>query len=188
MSDIIYLIGYRGTGKTSVSEMLGKKTDRKVIHLDDEIEKKTGNIERFVKTFGWSHFRDIETELLMQFSKDKNIILDCGGGIITSEENIREMRKKGLCIWLKADAGVISERLKSDKKTRPSITGKKPAAEEVAEVLDERIPLYRKAAAFEIETDNKTIVQVTDEIMKKLKSKKIESKKIVLKKIKQEKL
>jgi 3-dehydroquinate dehydratase/shikimate dehydrogenase len=180
MSDMIYLIGYRGTGKTSVSEMLGKKMKKEVIHLDDEIEKKIGNIDRFVKTFGWSHFRDIETELLMQFSKEKNMILDCGGGIITREKNIKEMKKNGLSVWLKADARVISKRLRNDTKTRPSISGKKSAADEVAEVLDERIPSYRKAAAFEIETDNKTTVQVTDEIIKKLKdgsiSKKTESK------------
>ncbi|MBD3203653.1 hypothetical protein GF327_05120 [Candidatus Woesearchaeota archaeon] len=167
----IYLIGYRATGKTSVSDKLAKSLDRKVVHLDKELIKRTGRIDEFIKAHGWDAFRKIESELLIKFSKKNDLIVDCGGGIIEKKANIRVLKSTGKVFWLKASAGTIKKRLKidkSNKKQRPALT-EKSFTKEVDEVLKRRIPLYKKAGDYEIGTENKTIKQITDEIIEKIR-------------------
>ncbi|MBU0757837.1 MAG: shikimate kinase [Nanoarchaeota archaeon] len=167
MTDIIYIIGYRAAGKTAVSELLGKKLKKKVIYMDDEITKDIGRIDLFVKNNSWEAFRYEETNLLEKLSKEKGIIIDCGGGVIVKDFNISVMKDTGKIVWLKADINTIIERLKKNNEKgnqRPSLTGKS-ITEEVKEVIPQRLPLYRKAADFEIVTDGKTPEQIVEMII-----------------------
>jgi len=163
----IILIGYRGTGKTTIAKNLGEKLGLLIINIDEEIKKQIGSINESVKKHGWKEFRETESRIIQNLDI-KDAIIDCGGGVVESEKNIENLRKIGKIVLLKADSNTIIKRLEGSHE-RPSISGNKPFTEEVEEVLERRIPLYKKAADFEIDTDNKTIEEVSGEILKLIK-------------------
>lgn len=165
MSENIVLMGYRGVGKTSVAEYLAKKLGRKVISTDKEIEKKVGKINGFVRNNGWEKFRDIESQVIKHINGD-NLIIDCGGGFIERGTNIENLKKNGIIIWLKAPVKTIQNRIKNEE--RPSLTGAS-FLDEIEDVSKKRLPLYKKAADYEIDTDNKKIEEIVNEILSKLK-------------------
>jgi len=164
MNKNIVLMGYRGTGKTVVAEELGKKLNREIINTDKEIEKKVGPIRDYVKNNSWEKFRNIESEVIENINAE-NSIIDCGGGFIERKENIESLKKNGIIIWLKAPSDIIKERIKDDK-DRPSLTEEKSFVDEIEEVLEKRNPVYKKAADYEIDTDNKSVEEITNEIIK----------------------
>jgi shikimate kinase len=161
----IVLIGYRGTGKSVVGELLTHKLNRETISMDAEIVKKAGmTIPEFVEQNGWPKFRDLETEVARELAERDNIIVDCGGGIIERPENIPALRTNGIIFWLQASADVIVSRIAAGTE-RPALTEGKTFTEEVAEVLDRRTPLYSEAAQHTVNTDDMTPEQVADSIM-----------------------
>ena len=161
----IVLIGYRGTGKSVVGELLAQKLNRETISMDAEIVKKAGmSIPEFVEQNGWPKFRDLETEVARELAERDNIIVDCGGGIIERPENIPALRTNGIIFWLQASADVIVSRIAAGTE-RPALTKSKTFTEEVAEVLDRRTPLYSEAAQHTVNTDDMTPEQVADSIM-----------------------
>lgn len=164
----IYLIGYRCTGKSTVSENLSSRIDKEVVHMDDILIKRIGRIDKFVKKNSWKDFRKEEKKLLEELSLQNNLIIDCGGGIIEKEDNISLIKKTGICFWLKAPVSTISQRLSMDKDKedqRPSLTQTKSRVDEIKEVLDKRIPLYEKASDYQIDTENKSEEDVANEIV-----------------------
>jgi shikimate kinase len=161
----IVLIGYRGTGKSVVGELLAAKLNRQVISMDAEIVKKAGmSIPDFVEQKGWAGFRDLETEVARELAERDNIIVDCGGGVIERPENIPALSKSGKIFWLQASVEVIIDRI-ADGTERPALVEGKTFTEEVAEVLDRRTPMYSDAAQHTIDTDAMTPEQVADSIM-----------------------
>jgi shikimate kinase len=161
----IVLIGYRGTGKSVVGELLALKLNRETISMDAEIVRKAGmSIPDFVEQNGWPKFRDLETEVARELAERDNIIVDCGGGIIERQENISALQANGVIFWLQASVDVIVSRI-ADGTERPALIEGKSFTEEVAEVLDRRTPLYSEAAQHIVNTDNMTPEQVTDSIL-----------------------
>jgi shikimate kinase len=161
----IVLIGYRGTGKSVVGELLALKLNRETISMDAEIVRKAGmSIPDFVEQNGWPKFRDLETEVARELAERDNIIVDCGGGIIERQENISALQANGVIFWLQASVDVIVSRI-ADGTERPALIEGKSFTEEVAEVLDRRTTLYSEAAQHIVNTDNMTPEQVTDSIL-----------------------
>ena len=149
----IALIGFRGTGKTTVSKLLARRLDKKFISTDEEIIKKTkASIEKLVKKYGWEKFRDIETEVIERICNLDECIFDTGGGIIMRNENIINLKKNALIILLTSDIKTITNRIKNSKK-RPPLT-KGNYIQEIADVLKEREERYKKAADYTIDTSN----------------------------------
>ena len=161
----IILIGYRGTGKSVVGELLAQKLNRETISMDAEIVKKAGmSIPEFVEQNGWPEFRDLETEVARELAERDNIIVDCGGGVIERPENIPALRTNGVIFWLQASVDVIVGRI-ADSSERPALVEGKTFTEEVEEVLERRIPLYSESAQHTINTDDMTPEQVADCIL-----------------------
>jgi len=161
----IVLIGYRGTGKSVVGQLLTRKLNRETISMDAEIVKKAGMpIPEFVEQNGWPKFRDLETEVAQELAERDNIIVDCGGGVIERPENIPALRTNGVIFWLQASADVVVSRIVGGTE-RPALTEGKTFTEEVEEVLDRRTPLYSEAAQHIINTDDMTPDQVADSIL-----------------------
>lgn len=166
----LVLIGYRGVGKTEVSKALSKKSGKTVISLDEEIIKETGSsIPLFVKKYGWEVFRDVETKIIKKLSRLNNVIIDTGGGAILKEENVKNLRKNGITFLLKADINTIKNRIK-DSKDRPPLTDSKSAIDEIETVLKQREEKYNNAADCIIKTDNLSVDEVADEILKFFKN------------------
>ena len=161
----IVLIGYRGTGKSVVGELLARKLNGETISMDAEIVKKAGmSIPEFVEQNGWPKFRDLETEVAQELAERNNIIVDCGGGVIERPENIPALRANGVIFWLQASVDVVVSRI-ADGTERPALIEGKTFTEEVAEVLERRTPLYSEAAQHIINTDDMTPDQVSDSIL-----------------------
>ena len=160
----IVLIGYRGTGKSVVGELVAAKLNRQVISMDAEIVKKAAmSIPEFVEQNGWARFRDLETEVARELAERDNIIVDCGGGVIERPGNIPALSKSGKIFWLQASVDVIIDRI-ADGTERPALVEGKTFTEEVAEVLARRTPMYAASCQHEIDTDTKTPEQVAAEI------------------------
>ncbi len=161
----IVLIGYRGTGKSVVAALLSESLKMESIGMDAEIVKKAGlTIPEIVEEYGWGKFRDMETEVAMQVSQFENVIVDTGGGVIERPENIEALRRNGKIFWLKASVPVIVKRIESGSE-RPALTEGKSFTDEVAEVLEKRLPKYSAAARHEIDTDNMTPDQIAARII-----------------------
>lgn len=161
----IVLIGYRGTGKSAVGELLSERLGMRCISMDAAIVKKTGmSIPEIVNQFGWSKFRDIESEVARDLAGLDNVIIDTGGGVIERSENIDILQANSHIIWLKASVDVIVSRIQKGTE-RPALTSGKTFTEEVKEVLEQRDPKYRSAAQYEINTDELNPQQVTDRVI-----------------------
>lgn len=161
----IVLIGYRGTGKSTVATILGQRLERKVISTDAEIVKETGqSIPQIVKEFGWDHFRDLETQMCQKLQDQTDLIIDTGGGLILKEENGRILKANGKIFWLTADVATIVNRISADTQ-RPSLSGTKTFVEEIEDILQERTPKYQAAADHIIQTDQASPHQIADAIL-----------------------
>ena len=160
----LILIGYRGTGKSTVGEILAKRLKLRLVNLDERIAAKAGKrIPEIVEQRGWEHFRDLESEVVAEAVKDDGQVLDCGGGVILREKNTALLKKAGQVFWLQASIPTIVARIQNGAE-RPSLTGKS-FTDEVADVLREREPRYRAAADHVVDTEGKTPERVAEEIV-----------------------
>jgi shikimate kinase len=161
----IVLIGYRGTGKSTVGQILAERLSRKIVSTDAEITRRTNrSIPAIVSESGWEHFRDLESEVCRDLVTGDGLVIDTGGGVVLRSENVAVLKKHGVLFWLTAEVPVIAERIGGDDQ-RPSLTGARSFLEEIEEVLRQREPKYRHAADHVIETDHRTPVEVADAIV-----------------------
>jgi shikimate kinase len=161
----LVLIGYRGAGKSEVGKILAARLGMKLVGMDAEIVRQAGmSIPQIVESFGWPGFRDRETEEARKLAGFDNLVIDTGGGIIERPENIEVLRRNARIFWLKASVDTIVSRIRGDSE-RPSLTSGKTFTEEVAEVLERRIPGYRSSAPYELETDGSNPKQVAAAII-----------------------
>ena len=167
----IYLIGYRCTGKSSVGKSLAKILGWSFLDADVELVKEYKiTISEIVATEGWKSFRKKEKHILKRLgSLDKHVIAT-GGGAILDEENVKNMKKSGVSIWLRATPETVKDRILKDETTedsRPSLTSK-GLMEEIEETLIYRNPFYEKAMDFSVDTDNIDVENVCLTIQKNL--------------------
>ncbi|MBM4093957.1 MAG: shikimate kinase [Planctomycetes bacterium] len=164
----IVLVGYRGTGKTAVAELLAGLFGLRAVHLDDEIERKAAKtIPEIVRDAGWPAFRDLEEAVVARFSGQDGLVIDCGGGVVEREANFEALRAAGPVIWLQASVDTIVKRIRDDVR-RPPLTESKSFTDEVAEVLARRTPLYQRLSHFAIDTDSLSVAQVVNTIQRLL--------------------
>ena len=162
----VVLIGYRGTGKSTVARLLAAKLGRPVVSLDQEIVRHAGRpITEIVAEHGWAHFRDLEAQITKQFAEQDNLIIDAGGGVILRPENVDNLRRNGKVFWLRASVPEIVARIAGGSE-RPALTAGKTFTEEVEDVLRERTPLYESAAHQQIDTDARRPEQGAAEILR----------------------
>lgn len=164
----VVLIGYRGTGKSTVGKTVAARLGRPVVSMDEEIVKRTGRtIPEIVALHGWDYFRNIESEVCQELAARDGLVIDTGGGAILRPENVEALKKTGTLFWLTASVSTITQRIGGDTQ-RPSLTGSKSFVEEVEDVLRERTPKYRAAADHVIPTDGRSVTQIVDEILARL--------------------
>src|SRR5262245_55879791 len=104
----LVLIGYRGTGKSTVARLLRDRLGMEVVSLDEEIVREAGcSIPEIVAEHGWPHFRDLEASITKRVALRSGIIIDAGGGVILRPENVANLRRGGKLFWLRASVPVI---------------------------------------------------------------------------------
>jgi shikimate kinase len=165
----IVLIGYRGTGKSLAGNLLAGRLGMPYIGMDAAIVERAGMpIPEIVEKHGWPGFRDIESEIARELAGRDELIIDTGGGVIERPENIEALQENGEIVWLRATVETIVARIAGGTE-RPALIAGKTFTEEVAEVLERRIPKYEAAARHVIDTDDLTPMQIADRIVEMVK-------------------
>jgi shikimate kinase len=144
------LVGYRGTGKSTVAELLARRLGCGWVDADAVLEERVGcTIAALVRDRGEPAFRDAEAALLAELVARDDLVLATGGGVVLRPENRRLLADRGRpVVWLQAPAEVIRARLAADPMTpdrRPALSGRDPL-DEVEAALADREPLYRVCA------------------------------------------
>ncbi len=164
----LVLIGYRGTGKSTVGKILARELRRHLVSTDTEVVKRAKlSVPEIVQQLGWDHFRDLESAVCRDLADQDQLIIDTGGGVILRPENVEALQRTGTLVWLTATVETITRRIGGDTQ-RPSLTGTKSFTEEIREVLAERLPRYQAAACHIVSTDGASTAQVTERIMQQV--------------------
>ena len=160
----IVLIGFMGSGKSSVSRQLGKLLKREVFSTDKIIEDREKRpISDIFTHSGEEYFRKCEHNVVKELATKSGVIIDCGGGIILDETNVQELKKNGVFFYLKATPEFLFEKVKNQKH-RPLLQVEKPL-EKIKQMLNDRSPLYEKAADYTIISTDRTIDKMAKEVM-----------------------
>lgn len=166
----VVLIGYRGTGKSTVGNIVAARLGRQMVSTDKEIVRRAGSpIPEIVAAHGWEYFRDLESAVCQDLAGRDNLVIDTGGGAILRQQNVDVFKQSGLLIWLTASVETIAVRIGSDTQ-RPSLTGTKSHVEEIRDVLSERMPKYQAAADMTLATDGRSIEELATAILQHLQS------------------
>ena len=164
----IFLIGFMGSGKSTVAKYLSRTYKMCQIEMDAQIEKKEGrSISSIFEKEGEEYFRTLETDFLKNLPFRKAFVVSCGGGVAVKEENVREMKTKGKIVLLTAEPETIYNRVKRSH-TRPLLEGHMNVFY-IKELMEKRRELYEKAADFSVKTDGKTAAEIGEEIMQRIR-------------------
>ena len=167
MANLVFLIGYRGVGKTTLGKRLANSLGYRFYDTDKELCRQEDNdIASIVKLEGWEGFRKKEKNLLLSISESENMVVSTGGGAVLHQDEWRVLAKQSTIFWLTADQAVIIERLKNDpvgNAQRPLLMGS-DLVDEVLKLLKEREPLYLKTAHYQIDTARQNIEEAVREM------------------------
>ena len=159
----IYLIGFMGTGKSTVSKTLKELLRWKEIEMDDEIAKACGmEIPAIFEKYGENYFREQETRLLEKIARGGAAVVSCGGGAVLRRENVEIMKQSGSIVLLSAEPETIYHRVKGNR-SRPLLKGRM-SVEGIAQLMEQRKEAYRSACDHVVSTDHKTPLQIGKEI------------------------
>ncbi|MBY0228554.1 MAG: shikimate kinase, partial [Gemmataceae bacterium] len=145
---LLFLIGARGSGKTTAARLVAERLGRDWIDADAELERRAGRtVSELFAAEGEAAFRALESEVLADLCGRTRLVVATGGGVVLSPINRERMRSTGRVVWLRADPTALWARISADPTTaarRPALAGGGP--EEVAQVLAAREALYQECA------------------------------------------
>ncbi|MCK4564807.1 MAG: shikimate kinase [Verrucomicrobia bacterium] len=148
----IVLVGFMGTGKTTVGRLLSEQTGMPLVDMDALIEERAGKtINEIFAEDGEPHFRKLEREMVQELASQNSQVISTGGGIVLNPDNIADFEKTGLVVCLLADAETVLDRVRHDS-TRPLLVGDKETR--ITELLETRKPLY-EAITHSIDTSGR---------------------------------
>lgn len=169
----LVLIGFRGTGKTTVGNILSKKLGCKIVDTDELIEKRHGfTIDEILQRGDESLFRLMESDLINEISKLDNRVVVVGGGAILKYKNAKNLKRHGVVFLLETSPKTIYQRIIKDdktKSTRPRLAGQ-ALYQEIKNLFELRYDYYHRASDYVIDTTNKSADAVVDEIMTHLRT------------------
>ena len=169
MKTNIALIGFMGTGKTAVGQLLDKKLGKKFVELDLLIEQKAGkSIPDIFQQDGEIAFRELEIRVAEEVANKQDTVIACGGGIVLNKINTDRLRENARMVYLTASPGVILKRAASEAGQRPLLEVDNPALT-IREMLRFRGPFYERAADIIINTSKLDTNAVAEQIIDKLK-------------------
>ncbi len=148
----VFLIGMRGSGKSTVGRKLAQLLGYSFVDTDVVFtERQEESIESFVGRAGWESFRQVERTTLLEVA-GPGMVVGTGGGIIINNDNVLFMREAGVVVYLDVPVSVLVQRLTQDrgKESRPSLTGQ-DVVEEIRAIYDQRKDLYGNAAHIQVD-------------------------------------
>jgi shikimate kinase len=142
----LVLIGYMGTGKSTVGKKLARRLGLKFVDSDHEVERVTGlTINEIFKKYKEVRFRSEEKAALRRLTANSGQVISTGGGAVVDPENVEMLKHNGFIVCLTAKPEILFERLKR-KKDRPLLQTADPLAT-IRKMLTDRAPFYAKADA-----------------------------------------
>lgn len=164
MEKHIYLIGFMGSGKSTISRKLKKLMQVKELDMDAEIVSENGmSINDMFARFGEDYFRDKETEMLRKIADSAPAVVSCGGGTVLRQENVDIMKKSGVIVLLTASPQTIYLRVRNSK-DRPILNGHMNV-EYIASLMEKRRAVYEAVCDIRVATDDKNPDQIAKEIL-----------------------
>ena len=150
------LIGYRGSGKTTIGKRLADRLWQPFIDTDDLVIKKAGkSIKEIFEQEGEQRFRDLETEVVREVCTQSETVIAFGGGALDREENREAIKQAGLrLVYFKCEPAELLKRIQNDPETaanRPALSNLGGSIEEIESVLARREPIWRSIAGAELE-------------------------------------
>ena len=165
----LVLIGFMGTGKTSVGKLLAARLGRPAVDIDAYIEdSQKKKISRIFEESGEAHFRTLEKKAVADVARSDGQVITTGGGVVLDPGNLQNLRSQGILIALTATPETIFRRVKNSRR-RPLLSGGDMLSE-IRRLHDARRPLY-EAAEYTFDTDGCTPAQVADKILETLEGK-----------------
>ena len=163
----IYLTGFMGTGKSTISRCLHEVYGLEQIEMDEQIVKEEGMpISEIFRVNGEEYFRGLETALVRRLSGMENVVVSCGGGTVMRQCNVDEMKKNGRIVLLTASPRTIYERVRYTH-NRPLLEGNMHE-DYIRSLMEARRPKYEAAADITVKTDGRSAEDICREIMEKL--------------------
>jgi shikimate kinase len=170
MKSNIVLIGFMGTGKTAVGQVLATRLRLKLIEVDTIIAKTAGkSIPDIFKEDGEIYFRELEIKAIKKAATGKKQVIACGGGVVLNTINIDRLGATGVIVNLVASPGIIMKRTSDNQGSRPLLNIDRPA-ECIKELMKLRKPFYERAADISISTSKLNIDTVVNKIIESLKN------------------
>jgi shikimate kinase len=167
---LVVLIGYRGTGKTTVARQLALRLGWEWVDADVEIEWRAGrSIAAIFQEQGEAAFRDLEAQVIADLARRDKLVLAVGGGAVMRPET-RAVLAHGYVVWLTASPETIWQRLEGDPSTaerRPNLTAQ-GGLQEIRQMLAQREGVYRGCADLMVETETATPERIASEIAAEL--------------------
>jgi len=169
---LLFLIGYRGAGKSTVGALLARQLSWEHVDADEILEARVGrSIRQIFVEEGEAGFRIREAALLEELCRREDCVISTGGGVVLGEANRQQLRRAGTVVWLSADAETVWQRMQADAATRerrPNLaTG---GLDEVRELLQVRESLYRDCADHVVDTAGRSPSEIVAAILELLKA------------------
>lgn len=164
LSRPVFFIGFMGAGKTSVARKLARLCGMASVDMDAYLERREGRkITEIFAEDGEEGFRLIETDVLRELLEKEPLLVSCGGGVITREENRALLREGGCVVHLQVTVDEAASRI-SDKSTRPLFQDIEAARKR----CEERKPLYESMANITVNTAGKNVYVIAREVQRAL--------------------
>ena len=168
---MLFLIGYRGTGKSTVGMRLARRLKWDWLDADNELERRAGRtIKDIFAADGEPMFRQLEREVLVDLLSRQRLVLSTGGGCVMNADTRRDLLAAGPVVWLRASVETIASRILHDKTTkarRPNLTAT-GGIDEIRTLLAQREPLYRECATITINTEGLSLDEVVARVLSQL--------------------
>jgi len=168
---VITLIGYRGSGKSTIAPQLAARLGWDWIDADTEIERRVGRtIREIFETDGEPEFRRLERLMLEELTASDRLVIAAGGGAILDEQTRERCQDGGPIVWLQTSVATIERRIAGDRTSaerRPNLTTG-GGRTEIETVLARREPIYRAAADVAVATDDRSTEEIVELIVREL--------------------
>jgi shikimate kinase len=163
MDGHLWLIGMMGAGKSTVGQELAERMSRPFVDVDDEVTSQAGrSIAELWNDNGEHHFRALEAAAVERIADGPPAVIATGGGVVLDQSNVTTMRSSGRVVWLAGRVATLERRVGSG--TGRPLLAAGDAADHLAALLDTRREHYGDAADVTIDTDDRTIEAIVDQI------------------------
>ena len=163
--DNVILIGFMGTGKTTIARRIAEKTGYDIKEMDEMIENDMGmSVAQIFQDYGEPYFRDLESDMAQRVAASERVVISCGGGTVLRRKNVDALRSSGSIVLLRAKPETVLERVKKNGDKRPLLS-RYQSRGYISWLMKKRSDIYADAADYIINVDGRTADDIADEII-----------------------